>query len=86
MALAAANGRYDDLHKEQPYHDGTFTFWAKDRSRAFPYHYRDGVSIWVTREDLSPDDDFLEDGSVVAGPEQSDGDVYEATDQPYGEE
>ncbi|KAB2807983.1 hypothetical protein F9L07_25270 [Pimelobacter simplex] len=65
MARASANARYDDLHDERPYHDGTFTHWAKDRSAAHPFHARDGVTIWVTTEDLTPDDDFLSDNREI---------------------
>jgi hypothetical protein len=59
MEQAAADARYDGLHKELPYHDGTFKRWAKERSPQFPYHFRDGVRIWVSDEDLSPHDHFL---------------------------
>ena len=50
---------YDDLHEKVPFHDGTFTDWSPKWSRATPYHYKDGVQIWVSRHDLTPDDDFL---------------------------
>jgi hypothetical protein len=63
MALHAARRKYDALHKDAPYHDGMFTAWAKERSDAYPFHYLDGVEIWVSRDDLTPDDDFLGDGS-----------------------
>lgn len=62
MAEAAANARYDQLHEAKPYHDGTFNLWSKDRSPLFPFHYRDGVTIWVSPDDLTPEDDFLDDG------------------------
>ncbi len=59
MEEAAANRGYDKLHEALPYHDGTFTSWAKEHSPSHPYHARDGVRIWVAPEDLSPDDKFL---------------------------
>lgn len=59
MELAAAEALYDDAHEELAYHDGTFTRWAKERSKKFPFHYRDGVTLIVTRDDLSPDVDLF---------------------------
>lgn len=59
METAAANWRYDQLHEKEPFHDGSFTSWAKDRSGAHPYHYRDGVTVWVARTDINPGDEFL---------------------------
>lgn len=59
METAAANSRYDAKHEKRPYHDGTFKSWAEKRSPGHPYHARDGVTIWVHDEDLSPDDNFL---------------------------
>lgn len=61
MELAASRWIYSNLHDERPYHDGTFTRWAKKRTRRHPYHFQDGVSIIVAREDLNPDDEFLTD-------------------------
>lgn len=59
MAEAGAKALYADLHDAAPFHDGTFKSWHKTRSRTHPYHYSDGVTISVSGEDLSPDDDFL---------------------------
>ena len=59
MDTAAANALYDDLHKDAPYHDGTFKNWAEKRSKSFPYHARDGVLIGASTTDLFPDDHFL---------------------------
>lgn len=59
MNAAAATALYEEMHKDLPYHDGTFKSWAKDRSREFPFHYNDGVTIFAAPVDLQPDDDFL---------------------------
>lgn len=71
MEQAAADWRYDQLHKERPFHDGTFPddprAWMKERSKSHPYHYRDGVTLWVAEVDLAPHDHFL--GDVKACPE-----------------
>lgn len=62
MYLAAAEARYRELHQAKPYHDGTFTRWSEDRSALFPFHYDDGVTIYLSRSDDTPDDDFLDQG------------------------
>lgn len=59
MELAAAQWRYSQMHEDRPYHDGTFTKWAKERSAKYPYHADDGVTIWVAETDLNPHDHFL---------------------------
>lgn len=59
MALDAARRSYDALHKEKPYHDGSFSVWHKEPGPMTPYHYLDGVRLWVSQADLTPDDDFL---------------------------
>ncbi len=46
-----------------PFHDGSFSRWSKEPSREFPFHYLDGVTIWLAPTDVNPDDDFL--GSVA---------------------
>jgi len=57
--LEAAKAFYADLHAEAPFHDGSFKRWATERSRAFPFHFTDGVSIWLSPVELSPGEDFL---------------------------
>lgn len=57
--LAAAQRLYDLIHSESPYHDGSFASWSKEPSREFPFHYTDGVTIWLSPVELAPDDDFL---------------------------
>ena len=58
-----ANRQYDEMHGKRPYHDGSFpdsaSEWSEHYSLARPFHFRDGVTISVSAEDLTPDDDFL---------------------------
>lgn len=74
--LAAANRRYAMLHEGAPYHDGSFARWAKEPSADFPFHYLDGVTIWLSPVDLTPDDDFL--GQSV--PQQTPGEQEQTSD------
>lgn len=70
MQLAAAQARYQRLHAERAYHDGSrnedgsFASWAKEPSANFPYHWTDGTSIWLAPFDLGLGGDFLEQGLV----------------------
>lgn len=66
METAAANWRYDQIHEDRPYHDGTFTDFSEHRTLSTPYHYRDGVTVWVSEQDLTPDDNFLTQRAEVA--------------------
>lgn len=63
MERAAAEWRYDELHSDAPYHDGTFPqdrgAWSPHRTTETPYHYKDGVNIWVAQYDRAPEDKFL---------------------------
>jgi hypothetical protein len=59
LELISANAQYERLHKQLPYHDGTFKSWAAEPSRSHPYRFTDGVTIWVAPVDLDPEDDFL---------------------------
>jgi hypothetical protein len=58
MALAEANRQYDEAHNGL-FHDGTFTTWAPKQTPFTPYSPRDGVSLWLSSVDHSPDEDFL---------------------------
>jgi hypothetical protein len=69
MEQAAADRRYSALHEDLPFHDGEFKHWSKHASLDTPYHYQDGVNIWVADADLNPDDNFL--GATV--PPDADG-------------
>lgn len=59
METAAAKARYDQRHKDKPYHDGTFKSWSKERGAHHPYHASEGVQIWVDDVDHTPDDDLF---------------------------
>jgi hypothetical protein len=59
MEIEAAQARYADLHEKAPYHDGKFESWAEKRSPDHPYHFNEGVTIWVAQTDLAPHDHFL---------------------------
>lgn len=58
MERDAADAAYAKLHEKEPYHNGSFTSWSKDRGEEHPYHFRDGVSIGVTDHDVAPWDKF----------------------------
>lgn len=60
QVLDAANRTFDELHEKQPFHDGHYRRFGKERTRATPFHVRDGVRIWVSAHDLTPDASFLE--------------------------
>lgn len=60
MQLKAAERIYGLIHKDRPYHDGSFERWAAEPSARFPFHFMDGVTIWMSEVELAPDDDFLE--------------------------
>lgn len=59
MEREAAQAMYADLHADAPFHDGTFRNWSAKRNRITPYHFGEGVSIWVAPVDVNPEDDFL---------------------------
>lgn len=59
MQLKAAVRIYENLHKDKPWHDGSFQIWSDQFSRLTPFHFSDGVTIWLSETDLAPDDKFL---------------------------
>lgn len=69
MQLEAAKRLYELQHEDAPYHNGSFLRWAKKPSRDFPFHYLDGVTIWMSEVELSPDDDFLSQGPSASADE-----------------
>lgn len=61
MERDAAVEAYQDLHKDQPWHNGTFTSWRAERSRSHPYPAGAGVSFGVADRDITPWDRFTTD-------------------------
>ena len=59
MELAAANWRFDEIHEAEPFHNGDESSWSATRSTDHPYHFRDGVTVFVAPTDFAPDDEFL---------------------------
>lgn len=63
MAARGAANLYQQMHKDRPFHDGTFPkdprAWSDTVSRVTPYHFMDGVSFYAAERDVMPDDDFL---------------------------
>lgn len=78
MQLEAVKGLYGERHKKQPYHDGKFLIWGEHRTKLTPFHYTDGVTIWLSREDLTPDDDFLGNVRRSSFPQQAPHQQHEA--------
>lgn len=66
METQAAQARFERLHKDAPWHDGTFESWAEKPSRTHPYHHSHGTTIWVADTDLGLGGDFLAVGQVDA--------------------
>ena len=56
---AAAAALWAQMHAERPYHDGTESLFSEKRTRATPYRYDEGVTLFVSEVDLNPDDQFL---------------------------
>jgi hypothetical protein len=71
-AAQVAQRKYDKLHEQRPWHDGTETVWNEKYSLLTPFHYRDGTSLWVSKHDLTPDDMFLGDQGLVAEQDEQD--------------
>lgn len=66
MVLAAEQRKYQDAHKERPFHDGTGSRWAKEASAQYPYHYADGVR-WSVDSIPEPSQTDDESGGDVSG-------------------
>lgn len=84
MAQEAFDARYAALHQAQPFHDGSFSSWAKERSDSHPYHFAAGVLVGVADRDVTPWDDFATE--VDASPlrsvaEQAPSEEHEASDE-----
>jgi hypothetical protein len=85
MEQAAALWRYQALHEDAPYHDGSWRAWSKERTAATPYHFLDGVSVYVSTVDDNPADDFLTDENAAPWkPESRVDDVAQDVEQRDG--
>lgn len=61
MAQQAAAKTYDENAEKygRKFHDGQFKTWHSERTDATPFPHDAGVTIVVTREDMTPGEDFL---------------------------
>lgn len=59
MARAAVQRAFDRKHEEKPYHNGAFEDWRAEPDATHLWHYQDGVTLWLSPYDLTPDDDWL---------------------------
>lgn len=55
----AADRLYGEKHKDKPFTNRAETRWAEKPDPQTPFHFRDGVRIFVAPVDLDPDDHFL---------------------------
>lgn len=77
MEQASAEATYEHLHKETPWHDGTFTSWAKEWSRSHPVPLAGRyIKVGVADHDLTPWDKFTTE--VEASPLPPDEEESEA--------
>lgn len=60
-----------ELHKDAPYHDGSFEHWAKEPSIQYPFRWDDGTRFYMARVDEAPWDEWTTDAN--ASPIQPDG-------------
>lgn len=56
---ATADRQYGEKHGERPYHDGREHGWSDKATAKAPFHFRDGVRVFVAPVDLNPDDNFI---------------------------
>lgn len=87
MEREAADRAYEALHEKRPFHDGTFTSWVAEASRSHPYHFRDGVTVYVADEDAAPWDEFTTRESASPLPsDRGDGNHEDAPGRDEGED
>lgn len=72
MQEKAAQRWFEEIHRDKPFHDGSFDRWSEKWSPGFPFHYSDGTTVWISKEELGLGGDFLNRGS--AAPEEPDAD------------
>lgn len=62
--------KFERLHKDRPWHDGSFpedlSKWAAQPSAKHPFHFSHGTTVWVSLEDHGEGGDFLRTGAAVA--------------------
>lgn len=61
MNLASLRARYAAQHEKKPFHDGTFHGWSAERTPDAPFHFTDGVSLYVSEQEPAEGEDFLTD-------------------------
>lgn len=77
MARESANAAYEALHKDRPWHNGSFRSWATERSDSHPFYYTHGVTIGVADFDAAPWDLFTTEANASPVPAES-GQVLES--------
>lgn len=87
MEREAADRAYERIHEKRPFHDGTFKSWAEEASESHPYHFRDGVTVYVADEDQAPWDEFTTRESASPLPsDRGDRDREDAAGSDEGED
>lgn len=60
MELASLKARYAAQHEKKSFHNGTFSgVWSEHRTERTPYHFSDGVTLYVSEDEPDADQDFL---------------------------
>lgn len=54
-----ADRKWSEKREDAPFHSGNEQGWAKSFSTRTPFHFRDGVRVWVSPHDLTPGDTFI---------------------------
>lgn len=71
-ARSVAARLYQERFKDREFHDGTYRPMSEKWSPATPWHYMDGVNIWVSPVDLTPEDMFLGESAAEESPGDED--------------
>lgn len=78
----AALAKWQALHANAPWHNGTESSWSKVQDEGHPYRYDMGVTLWVATRDVNPDDQFLSLESGRSDSLASVGDDVEGMEPP----
>jgi len=78
--LEAAKRLYALRFKDRPFHDGSYEPQAEEPSAKHPFHYLDGVAIWLSPTELRPDDDFIGRSSLAQEPDGNEGESDDPAD------